>query len=587
MGLEERIIYSKEQMTAALENKLDQLKAFRYDGQYRLLLGDGFVDKLSAWEQDIRLRKDDPFTLVVVGDFKRGKSTFINALLGEEVVTTDVTTETVTLNRIRYGPHGSEAVLSGGRRVRLSDEELRREELVKVIAQAGEPIGQLELKRPIELLKSVTIVDTPGTGDAMEDFSRVVKESLLQADAVVYVYNVKYPLSQTEQLFLKSAVLSQRYTTLFLVGNYMDTVETRENYDRVRAMLAERTKPLLPGAEILTVSALDELCRLLGEERPCPELAPALEGQFGHFRQMLDALVEEKRDSVTLDRMQRLTAAMTADLETELDALEAGLEMDAAAVDAAMEKLRNEQRHSAERQEAILADLDRLIADMKSQAARWMGEFLERIEEESRRLGNQSPDTLLKYYEFYCVDLLQEAMSACVEYHQEQLYDRLDDISAGISAGLVDSLGSRKSGRFRISLDNRIWTKGDTVGLAVSLISGTGLLAGIASLAADGLSGLLRDKETRNKTPEILDQIAGKLTGLNLSVSETLEGIYTELGQNVHKLVAEHYAEQLAEAERLVGQTAKTAMKQAEEKEKLREVVDRARALLRAAVPEG
>ena len=35
---------------------------------------------------------DDPFTLVVVGDFKRGKSTFINALLGEEVVTTNVTT---------------------------------------------------------------------------------------------------------------------------------------------------------------------------------------------------------------------------------------------------------------------------------------------------------------------------------------------------------------------------------------------------------------------------------------------------------------------------------------------------------------
>lgn len=581
MGFEERITYSTQQMAIALDNALDQLKVLRYDGQYRLLLGDSFVDRLTAWEQDIRRRKDDPFTVVVAGDFKRGKSTFINALLGEEVVTTDVTTETVTLNRISYGPHGNEAVLSGNRRLRLTDGELRREELERVLAQAGEPVERLELTRPIELLKSVTIIDTPGTGDSMRDFSKLVKESLLQADAVVYVYSVKYPLSQTEQLFLKSAVLSQRYTTLFLVGNYADTMENEENYNRVRAMLADRAEGLLPNAEILTVSALDELCRQLDESRPCPALAPVLEGQFGRFRSLLDALVEDKKDSVTLDRMQRLTAAMTGELEADLDAIDAGLRMDAEEAAAALENLKREKETGAEKQAELLRNLSRLLDAMKAEADGWMREFLERISQESRNLSGQSNDTLLKYYEFYCVDLLQEALNLCVEHHQEQLYDRLDEISEGIAGALAAGLPQKRSYSFRMSLDNRIWTKGDTVGLAVSMVSGLGVLSGVASLVADGISGAMREKETENRTPEIIAQIAGKLTGLSISVSETVSAIYTELGENAKKLVEEYYAARLSEAERLISQSAKAAAREGEEKEKLRSAVEQARKILR------
>lgn len=581
MGFEERITYSTQQMAIALDNALDQLKVLRYDGQYRLLLGDSFVDRLTAWEQDIRQRKDDPFTVVVAGDFKRGKSTFINALLGEEVVTTDVTTETVTLNRISFGPHGNEAVLSGNRRLRLTDGELRREELERVLAQAGEPVERLELTRPIELLKSITIIDTPGTGDSMRDFSKLVKESLLQADAVVYVYNVKYPLSQTEQLFLKSAVLSQRYTTLFLVGNYADTMENEENYERVRAMLADRAGGLLPNAEILTVSALDELCRQLDESRPCPALSPVLEAQFGRFRSLLDALVEDKKDSVTLDRMQRLTAAMTEELEVDLDAIDAGLRMDAEEAATALENLKREKETGAEKQAELLRELDQMLDSMRAEADGWMREFLERISQESRNLSGQSNDTLLKYYEFYCVDLLQEALNLCVEHHQEQLYDRLDEISEGIAGALAAGLPQKRSYSFRMSLDNRIWTKGDTVGLAVSMVSGLGVLSGVASLVADGISGAMREKEAENRTPEIIAQIAGKLTGLSISVSETVSAIYTELGENAKKLVEEYYAARLNEAERLINQSAKAAAREGEEKEKLRSAVEQARKILR------
>ena len=114
MEFESRIHYNTDELVRMTEAALDELKVFQYEPRYRALLGDRLVEKMAEWDRNIRARKDDPFTLVVCGEFKRGKSSFINALLGEEVVSVNVTTETVTLNRISFGPHANEAILSGG-----------------------------------------------------------------------------------------------------------------------------------------------------------------------------------------------------------------------------------------------------------------------------------------------------------------------------------------------------------------------------------------------------------------------------------------------------------------------------------------
>ena len=124
-GIENRITYDPDEITRLLENQLDKLKVFRFDSRYRSLLGESFINLAARWEKDILSRRNDPFTLVVCGEFKRGKSSLINALLGEDVTPVNVTPETVTLNRIIYGPHSNEAVLPGGKKLQLSDEEMQ------------------------------------------------------------------------------------------------------------------------------------------------------------------------------------------------------------------------------------------------------------------------------------------------------------------------------------------------------------------------------------------------------------------------------------------------------------------------------
>lgn len=580
MELSDRIIYSQEQMMLDLQHHLEKLNVFRYDAAYKQTLGESFVDKLDRWLQNIRSQKDNPFTLVVTGDFKRGKSTLINALLGEEVCPTDVTTETVTLNKISYGVHSNEAVLTGSRRLRLSDQELKRENLEALIRQAGEPITRIELKRPNELLKKITIIDTPGIGDSLKDFSGAVKDSLLQADAVIYVYNAQYPLSMTEQLFLKSAVLPQKHTALFLVGNFADTLGSEKNFERMRQLLQSRIHNLIPSAQILLVSSLDEMCRVTGEERPDERLIPALENQFDTFRELLGKAIEEKADAVVLDRMQRLTAAMVADLNTELTALENGLAMDASSAAEALRKLKADQEGCVELQQTVLRRIDTQIRDMKADANRWLRELLVAIEQESANLQSYPYDVLLKYYGSYCIELLQEAMNTCVEFHQEKLFETMEEISEALSEKFALGLEEKRSYAFRMNLDNRIWTKGDTVGFAVNYAANIVPLLNIGGLVVDAITGAMRDSEAKKSTPNILKQIAEQLPGLNVSVAEAVESIYSDLGEKAKKLVLDHFTERMTQAEHLVSQSAAVARKEEEEKEQIRQVVEQARGVL-------
>lgn len=573
--MQNRITWDPDEMIRLLENQLDRLKVFRFDSRYRSLLGEGFTELLARWEKDILSRRDDPFTLVICGEFKRGKSSLINALLGEDVTPVNVTAETVTLNRISYGPHSNEAVLSGGKHLRLSDEEMQRDHLENLMRQSGFSFRQIELQRPNEFLKKAVVVDTPGLGDSMQDFTEMVEEALAQADAVVYVFSVNYPLSQTEQLFLKTMIVPQRYTDLLLVGNYLDTLNSEEDYGRIKKLLASRIQNLLPGQEPWLLSALDERCRQLGEERPNPEMAGALAEHFDRFRAELNRLAEEKKETILPDRMQRLARGMIAELSENLTAMEEGLQMSSQDVKAAMDRVEEQKETQIQNQEEAGRRIDRLIETMKGESREWMGELLDAMQQEVGSLGDIPAAELSKYYTFYCIDTIQEAMNRCIEQHTLYLYDLLEEISADLSAKLSRTAVNSSYG-FRFTLDNRTWTKGDNVSYVVSKVSSLALL----SLVADGVAGAMRQKEMANKTPDILRSIGRQYISLRASVDQAVESVYGKLGENAKKQLAEYYGEKIRAAQEQVEQSAMVARQDEERKEQIREAVAEIRRIL-------
>ena len=575
MNIQHRITYDPDEIIRILEKYIDRLKIFRFDSRYRSLLGETFTELLSRWETDILNRKNDPFTLVVCGEFKRGKSSLINALLGEEVVPVNVTTETVTLNRITYGAHSNEAVLQGGRHMHLSDAEMQKENLEKLMRQEKIPFRQIEVKRPIEFLKYAAVIDTPGLGDSMQDFSELVEDALTQADAVLYVFSVNYPLSQTEQLFLKTMIVPQKYTDLLLVGNYLDMLESTKDYERMNNLLVSRIQNLLPDQKPWLVSALDEQCRQMGEQRPNPDMEHELEAHFDRFREKIRQMVEEKKETILPDRMQRLMRGMAAELSESLNALEEGLEMSSQDVQAAMERVQEQKEQQIRTQEEAGQRIDRLLDQSVEECRAWMGELLDKMQQEVKTLTDVPASELSKYYTFYCIDTIQEGMDKCIEHHTLCLYDLLEEISGELSAKLSRTSVNHSYG-FRFTMDNHTWTKGDNVSYIVSKIGGMALL----SLVADGITGAMRQKEMEKKTPDILDSVYKQYGDLRASVDQAIDSVYGRLGENAKKQLAEYYGEKIRAAQEQVEQSAMVARQDEEHKEEIREAISESRKIL-------
>lgn len=143
----------------------------------------------SEYEAEIErtiLNLDQPCELAVVGQVKAGKSSFINALLGENLAVVDVTEATATINYFRYGvvknpERPIKVVWNDGR-----EEWQTRQFLDSLqgntqdVLERAANIDHLEYFLPNELLEHITIVDTPGTNSVVKEHGHKLSDYLSQ-----------------------------------------------------------------------------------------------------------------------------------------------------------------------------------------------------------------------------------------------------------------------------------------------------------------------------------------------------------------------------------------------------------------------
>ena len=103
MGMEEGYVIDGKAVLRDVKRILDLMKELCGDSFIRKVMEKDQREDLLRWSEQIREKMDDRFLLVVVGDFKRGKSMLVNAILGKKVATTNVKPETVTINRVSWG----------------------------------------------------------------------------------------------------------------------------------------------------------------------------------------------------------------------------------------------------------------------------------------------------------------------------------------------------------------------------------------------------------------------------------------------------------------------------------------------------
>jgi len=185
---------------------------------------------------------DEFFMLVVVGEFNSGKSAFINALVGRQVVKEGVTPTTAQIHVLKYGDTIAQS----------TDAQILGEQILgrQILGKQGIAVTTA----PAEFLREVQIVDTPGTNAIIREHERITTTFVPRADLVLFVTSADRPFTETERAFLET--IRAWGKKIVIIVNKVDIFERPDELDEVLAFVTSASQRLLGMTpEIFAVSA--------------------------------------------------------------------------------------------------------------------------------------------------------------------------------------------------------------------------------------------------------------------------------------------------------------------------------------------
>ncbi|MDR0943309.1 MAG: dynamin family protein [Ruminococcus sp.] len=412
-----------EEVARDIEFVAGELKKLITNRAVKNALGTELSERLSEYDKSITARRTEPFSLVVIGDFKRGKSTVINALLGKDMTPVNVAPETFTINCISYGEYNTaEAVLKSGQRIPLSPEDLVRERLERLSKAFSDDIDHLDIKGDAEILKEIQVVDTPGLSD-LDRLDRQVQDYLVNADAIVYIASALTPMSESEQSFLGSYVRPMEFTKFFVLVNMIDAMNTMEDIQKIIGRITERCQAIIPNALVYGVSGIDEYRRKIGLNRPdIKGFQDFYENEFLRFEMALRREVFVQKETIKAGRIVSMLSLMLNDALARISMIQSMSEMSkkkldelATILDEEIDTLKNALEYQKPR-------IHLSVTEMLQEAEQWVYEFFAKFREDivKARIDSDVED-IEKYFYSFLVDKVGEAYRKCIDTHKNKL----------------------------------------------------------------------------------------------------------------------------------------------------------------------
>lgn len=233
---------AREQALQTLVQQLNSLSAQLDPAQHGLLKGE--ITKLQQY------RTRSAFRIVVFGPFNYGKSTLLNALLGQKTLPMDLVPTTGATIQVGYGPELHS-------RIRLADGSMISEPGIEVLKQYAilddrrrmrEDVVGVEVSCPHPLLEQgVELMDLPGTDDR-EEQDQVVQAQLLRADLILQVLDGRKLMTLVEREQLRDWLQDQGIETVVFVVNFLNLMEEEEQKQVSNRMrfVAESFRSKLP-----------------------------------------------------------------------------------------------------------------------------------------------------------------------------------------------------------------------------------------------------------------------------------------------------------------------------------------------------
>jgi small GTP-binding protein len=289
------------------------------------------------------LQLDDIFLLVVVGEFNAGKSAFINALVGESLLEEGVTPTTSRIHLLRHAERPGREVT---------------------------PTGIVVVGAPVDLLRELHIVDTPGTNAILREHEQITADFVPRSDLVLFVTSSDRPFTESERAFLEG-VRGWGKKILFIV-NKADIFEQASQLDEVVSFVSRAATQLLGQTpEIFPVSA-----RLASRAKHGDPAQWAASGFEPLERYIRDTLTDGKRFALKLANPLGVADAMVRGYETTAVERAALLADDVAALEEIERQLAGYSSDLARGFELRMTGVEKVLLEMEARGHQYFEDTL-------------------------------------------------------------------------------------------------------------------------------------------------------------------------------------------------------------------
>jgi ribosome biogenesis GTPase A len=414
--------------------------------------------------------KQQAFSVAIVGEFKRGKSTLINALLGADILPSDILPCSATLNRVAHGLKPQlKITFKDGHEEELELAHLK-EYVTKLTPEAEETAATIEeatIYYPIRH-DNVEIIDTPGLNDDVS-MTAVTLSVLPKVEAAVMVMMAPVPFSQYEKDFLENKLLTNDLGRVIFVLNAIDRCDSPEEKQRLIENAENRLqKYIFSRAEeqfgkdseeykiyikkigkpkVFGVAARQALAAKLNSDEEA-----LMQSGFAEFQSSLEEFLTTGQGAVRLQVAVNRAIASSNEVLTAISIQDRALDMRKEEFDAAYEKSVAEIAALREKKKEEMRLIDRATENVRYNVRPLLNQLGEKI----RHAAEQTIDNaIIEKGELRNKKSLSERLAKAISNSVQNVGQRMaDQIQTEIQHGLEQEIDRLKE--FAESVDQTL-----------------------------------------------------------------------------------------------------------------------------------
>lgn len=334
------------------------------------------VDMIKRYVQSMK------FTVTVVGEFSRGKSTLINQLIGSEIMPVGNLPTTAMLTKITYNDSPMLVHINErGRKTQLTLAPDSWDGLTadmngndaKGVVYAGVPEQWL-------LANDIELIDTPGAGDLQDKRMEYVDQAIMTSDCAILTISAVNGLSMTEKMFLEERILTRQVPRILLAVTKLDLVQKDE---RVTVLNYIRNKLKEWNVEVPVYITREDI----------NELPEGIGAGVGAMKSQLEAWAKDdghlmRKNRTAYAALDEIITILQHNIETKLSLydMEEGKRKEAAAKQ--KEQIRNNELRWEDLQTQMLMRCNNNFEWMQNTITEKQEAVIERIQYELERTSN-------------------------------------------------------------------------------------------------------------------------------------------------------------------------------------------------------